>query len=157
MYGAIRLFLFEGGSEASGTGVAMEAEGSRCVHNCVPVREGNCWGCCKFREKGANGVHHCGGEIERGALFQKGRYRANVVSHVGQELAVVAKTAKEAAKLFDVRRHWHACQGGNAIIVGANAIGRDDVAQTVDTCGTDPGFIRRELQAMEAQTREEGS
>ena len=45
-------------------------------------------------EKGANGVLHCGGEIERGALFQEGRYRANVVSHVGQELAVVTKTAK---------------------------------------------------------------
>ena len=51
-------------------------------------------GCCEFREKCANGVLHCGGEIERGALFQKGRYRANVVSHVGQELAVVAETAK---------------------------------------------------------------
>ena len=148
--------MFEGGSEASGTGVSVEAEGSRCVNNCVPVREDKYWGCCEFREKGANGVLHCGGEIERGALFQKGRYRTDVVSLVGQELAVVAKTAKEAAKLFDVRRHWHACQGGNAIIVGANAIGRDDVAQKVDTCGTDPGFIRGELQAMEAQTREEG-
>ena len=151
------MFLFEGGSEASGTGVAVEAEGSRCVNNCVPVREDKYWGCCEFREKGANGALLCGGEIERGALFQKGHYRADVVSHVGQELAVVAQTAKETAKLFDVRRHWHACQGGNAIIVGANAIGGDDVAQTVDTCGTDPGFIRGELQAMEAQTHEEGS
>ena len=79
------------------------------------------------------------------------------MSRVGQELAVVAKTAKEAAKLFHVRGHWHTCRGGSAIIVGANTIGRDDVAQKVDTCGTDPGFIRRELQAMEAQTREEGS
>ena len=30
-YGAIRLFLFEGGSEASGTGVAIEAEGPKRV------------------------------------------------------------------------------------------------------------------------------
>ena len=52
------------------------------------------WECCEFHGKGANGVLHCGGEIERGALFQKGRYRANVVSHVGQERAVVTKTAK---------------------------------------------------------------
>ena len=92
--GAILLFLFEGGSEASGTGVAVEAEGSRRVNDCVPVRENKYWGCCEFREKAANGVLHCGGEIERGALFQKGRYRANVVSHVGQELAVVTETAK---------------------------------------------------------------
>ena len=90
----MRLFLFTGDSEASGTGVAVEAEGSRCVSDCVPVREDKLWGCCEFREKGANGVLHCGGEIERGALFQKGRYRANVVSHVEQELAVVTKTAK---------------------------------------------------------------
>ena len=82
-----------------------------------------------FREKCANGVLHCGGEIERGALFQKGHYRANVVSHVGHDLAVVAETAKYAAKLFDVRRHWHACQSGNAIVIGANAIGRDDVTR----------------------------
>ena len=93
-YGAIRLFLFEGGSEASGTGVTVDVKGSRCVNDCVPVREEKYWGSCKFREKGANGVLHCGGEIEHSALFQKGRYRANVVSHVGQELAVVTKTAE---------------------------------------------------------------
>ena len=93
-YGAIRLFLFEGGSEASGTSVAVGAEGSGRVNDCIPVREDKYWGCCEFREKGANGVLHCGGEIERGALFQKGRYRANVVSHVGQEFAVVTKTVK---------------------------------------------------------------
>ena len=93
-YGAILLFLFKGGSEASGTGVAVEAERSRCVNNCVPVWEDKDWGCREFREKCANGVLHCGGEIERGAFFQKGRYRANAVSHVGQELAVVAETAK---------------------------------------------------------------
>ena len=69
-------------------------EVSRCVANCIPVREDKYWGCCEFREKCANGILHCGGEIERGALFQKGRYRADVVSHVGQELAVVAETAK---------------------------------------------------------------
>ena len=51
----------------------------------------------------------------------------------------------------------HACQSGNAIVIGANAIGRDDVTQKVDSCGTDPRFIRGELQAMEAQAREEGS
>ena len=69
-------------------------KGRDVSNDCVPVREDKYWGCCEFREKGANGVLHCGGEIERGAFFQKGRYRANVVSHVGQELAVVTKTAK---------------------------------------------------------------
>ena len=38
-YGAVRLLLFEGGSEPSGASVAMEAEGSYCVDDCVPVRE----------------------------------------------------------------------------------------------------------------------
>ena len=112
------MFLFEGGSEASGTGVAVEAEGSRCVNNCVPVREDKYWGCCEFREKGANGVLHCGGEIERGALFQKGRYRTDVVSHVGQELAVVAQAAKDAAKLFDVRRHWMRVRAATRLSLG---------------------------------------
>ena len=93
-YGAIRLFLFEGGPEASGAGVAMEAEGPRRVDDRVPVREDKYWGCGEFREKGTNGILHCRGEIERGALFKKGRYRTNVASHVRQELAVVTKTAK---------------------------------------------------------------
>ena len=31
---------------------------------------------------------------KRGALFQEGRHRAYVVSHVRQELAVITKTAK---------------------------------------------------------------
>ena len=93
-YGAIRLFLFEGGSEASGASVAMEAEASRRVDDRVPVREDKYWGCGEFREEGTNGILHCRGDIERGILFEKGRNRADVASHVGQELAVVTKTAK---------------------------------------------------------------
>ena len=88
------MFLFEGGSEASGAGVTMEAEGPRRVDDRVPAREDEYWGCCEFREKGTNGILHCGGEIERGALLEKGRYRADVATHVGQELAVLTKTAK---------------------------------------------------------------
>ena len=42
------------------------------------------------------------------------------------------------------------CEGGDAIVVGAYAICRDDVAQKVNTCGTNPGFIRRELELMKA-------
>ena len=41
-----------------------------------------------------NGIFHCRGEIERGALFEKGRNWADEASHVGQELAIVTKTAK---------------------------------------------------------------
>ena len=89
MDGAIRLFLFEGGSEASGAGVTMEAEGPRRVDDRVPVREDKHRGRCEFREKGTNGVLYCRGEIERDALFEKGRNRADVASHVGQELAVL--------------------------------------------------------------------
>ena len=63
------MFLVEGGSEASGAGVVMEAEGPRRVNDGVPVREDKYWGCCEFREKGTNGIHHCGCEIERDALF----------------------------------------------------------------------------------------
>ena len=69
VYGATRLFLFEGGSEASGADVAMEAEGPRRVDDRVPVREDKYWGCCEFREKGTNGILHCGGKIERDVLF----------------------------------------------------------------------------------------
>ena len=93
-YGAIRLFLFEGGSEASSASVAMEAEGSSRVHDRVPVREDKFWRCGEFREEGTNGVFHCRSEVERGALFEKGRNRADEASHVGQELAMVTKTAK---------------------------------------------------------------
>ena len=80
------------------------------------------WGCGEFREEGTNGIFHCRGKIERGALFEKGRNRADEASHGGQELAIVAKTAKSVAKLFDVRRHRHACQGGDSIVVGADAV-----------------------------------
>ena len=93
-YGAIWLFLFESGSKASGAGVAMEAEGPRRVDDRVPVRKDKYRGFGEFREKSANSILHCGGEIERGALFQEGRHRAYVVSHVRQELAVITKTAK---------------------------------------------------------------
>ena len=93
-YGAIWLFLFEGSSEASGAGVAMEAEGPRRVDGRVPVRKDKCRGCDEFREKSAISILHCGGEFKCGALFQEGRHRAYVVSHVRQELAVIAKTAK---------------------------------------------------------------
>ena len=88
------MLLFEGGSEACGAGVTMEMEGPRRVDDRVPVREDKYRGCCEFREKGTNGILHCRGEFERGALFEKGRNWADVVSHVGQELAVVTKTAK---------------------------------------------------------------
>ena len=93
-YGAIWLFLFEGGAEASGAGVAMEAEGPRRVDDRVPVRKDKYRGCGEFREESANGIFHCGGEFERGALFQEGRHRAYVVGHVRQELAIVTKAAK---------------------------------------------------------------
>ena len=68
-YGAIRLFLFEGSSEASGASVAMEAKGSRRVDDRVPVREDKYWGCGEFREKGTNDILHCGGKLERDARF----------------------------------------------------------------------------------------
>ena len=87
-------YVFEGGSEASGASVAMEAKGSRRVDDRVPVREDEYWGCGEFREEGTNGILHRRGEIERGALFEKGRNRADVASHVGQELVIVTKTAK---------------------------------------------------------------
>ena len=88
------MFLFEGGSEASGASVAMEAEGSRRVDDRVLVREDKYWGCGEVREEGTNGILYCRGEIERGALSEKGRNRVDVASHVGQELAIVTKTAK---------------------------------------------------------------
>ena len=65
-----------------------------------------------------------------------------MASHDGQELAVVTKTAKKVAKLFDVRGHRHACQSSDSVVVGANAICRNDVTQKIDTYGSDSGFIR---------------
>ena len=88
------MFLFEGGSEASGASVAMKAEGATRVDDRVLVREDKYWGCGDFREEGTNSIFHCRVEIERGALFEKGRNRADEASHVGQELAIVTKTAK---------------------------------------------------------------
>ena len=92
-YGAIRLFLFESGSEASSASVAMEAEGSSRVDDCVPVREDKYWGCGEFREEGTNDVFHCRSEIKHGALLEKGRNRADEADHLGQELAIVTQTA----------------------------------------------------------------
>ena len=68
-----------------------------------------------------------------------------MASHVGQELAIVTKTAKKAEELFNARGHRHACQSNDSIVVEADAICRDDVTQKVDRCGSDPGFIRGEL------------
>ena len=38
--GTIRLFLFERGSEAIGAGMSEQAERSRLVDHCLPIREG---------------------------------------------------------------------------------------------------------------------
>ena len=38
--GAIRLFLFKRGSEAIGASITEQAERSRLVGDCVPIREG---------------------------------------------------------------------------------------------------------------------
>ena len=46
----------------------------------------------------------------------------DAAGHVGQELALVAKTAKEAKELFNVCGHKHACQSCDSIVVGADAI-----------------------------------
>ena len=139
------MFLFEGGSETSGASVAMEAEGSCCVDDCVPVREDKCWGRGEFREEGANDVFHRGSENERGAFFEEGRNWADEAGHVGEELAMVTRTAEQAAELLNVRRHRHACQSSESIVVGADAILRNDVAQEVDACGADSGLVRGEL------------
>ena len=74
--------------------IRAEAQGSRHVDDRVPVRKDKYRGCGEFREKSANCILRCGGELERGALFQEGRHRAYVVSHVRQEFAVITKTAK---------------------------------------------------------------
>ena len=139
------MFLFEGGSEASSASIAMEAEGPTRVDDSVPVREDKYWRGGEFHEEGTNGVFHCRREIERGARFEKGRNRADKASHVWQELAIGSKSAKWAAELFNVRWHRHACESSDSIVVGAYAIFRDDVAQVVDTCSADPGFVRGEL------------
>ena len=55
-YEAIWLFLFEGGAETSGAGVAMEAQGPRRVDDRVPVRKDRYRGCGEFREKCTNGT-----------------------------------------------------------------------------------------------------
>ena len=123
----------------------MEAEGPGRVDDRVPVREDEYRWRREFREKGTDSIVHCEGEIERSALLEEGRYRADAANYVGQELAVVPETPKEAAELFTVHGHRHACQSSESIVVGANAICRDDVTQKVDTCGSDPGFIRGEL------------
>ena len=63
---------------------------------------------------------------------------------------IVTKIIKKAAEPFDVRRHRHARQSGDFIIVRADIILDDDLAQEVDS----RGFCRvlfRELQFMEAQ------
>ena len=77
------MFLFAGGSEASGASVAMETKGSSGVDYCVPVWEDEYRGCGEFREEGTNGGFHCRSEIKRGALFEKGRNRSDEASHVG--------------------------------------------------------------------------
>ena len=71
----------------------MEAEGSRLIGDRVPVGEDEDRRCGEFREKGAYCVLHGGGEFERGAFFEDGRYWAYAASHVGQELAVITEAA----------------------------------------------------------------
>ena len=55
--------------------------------------------------------------------------------YVRQGLEVVTKTIKWAAELFDVRRHRHARQDGDFVIVRTDTILREDVAQKLDSRG----------------------
>ena len=87
--------MFEGGSEASGTGVAIEAEGPRRVMTASQSGKTSIGSAASStgRARTVSSI----AEVKSNAapfFIQKGRYRANVVSHVGQERAVVTKTTK---------------------------------------------------------------
>ena len=56
---------------------------------------------------------------------------------VRQGLVVVTKTIKQAAELFDVRRHRHARKGSDFVIVRTDIILRDDTAQELESSGSD--------------------
>ena len=43
------------------------------------------------------------------------------------------------------------------VIVRADTIFRDNVTQETNSCDSDPGFTRRELQLVKVQTHGEGS
>ena len=69
--------------------------------------------------------------------LEQGRNRVYAPGHVSQGLEVVTETTKKDAELFDVRRHRHARQGGDFVIVRLDTILRYDVAQELDSCGSD--------------------
>ena len=86
------------------------------------------WG-CEFRKESASEVSYL--------WLEQGRNRTYALGHIRQGLEVVTKTTKYAAELFDVRRHRHARQGGDFVIVRTDTISSDDVAQEVDLRGSD--------------------
>ena len=78
------------------------------------------------------------GERKRRFLLwlEQGRNRAYAPGHIRQGLEVVTKTIKQDAEVFDVRRHRHARQGGNFVILRTDTILRGDVAQELDSRGS---------------------
>ena len=60
--------------------------------------------------------------------------KANVAPFLSK---IVIRRMHRAAELFDVRRHRHARQGGDFGIVRTATILRNDVAQEIDSRGSD--------------------
>ena len=83
---AIRLFLFERGSEVIDAGITEQAERSRLVDHRVPIREGY----------GSMGLRVPQGERKRRFILwsEQGLSRAYAPGHVREGLEVVTKTIK---------------------------------------------------------------
>ena len=130
--------MFERGSEAVGADVTVQAERSRLLDHCVPVREDKDRSCCEFREESANNFFHCGSEGETSAFLEQGRNRAYAPGRVRQELWVVTvRPPSRQRSCLILRGHRRVNQGGGFVLVRADTTSRGDVADEVDTRGWD--------------------
>ena len=116
VHGSIRLFLFKRGSEAVGVCITVRRQNGRelLIDYGILVREERDRCCSAFHKESVNDVY-CGNKVEPSTFLQYGRIRTYTFGHVRQELAVVTKTTKYAAELFDVRWNRHASQGGHFV------------------------------------------
>ena len=66
----------------------------------------------------ANTAHFL--EEAYGGAYPSGKLR--------EELPIIPEATEETEELFDVRRLWHSCEGGNFVVIGTNAVGGDNMA-----------------------------
>lgn len=88
-------------------------------------------------------------------MLDEGITRAHLRGEAFQEMAIVAETIEEVAKLLDVCGIGHVSESPNLFVIKIHASWGNGVAEEVGVGNTGPTFARRKLEVAPAEAQEE--